>query len=555
MGRKGSSILAVSFALLGAGSLGIGIASAQGAGGPFLRYSDLESGPNQGGQNNRGAFVTLYGTGFGASRGSSFVTVGGGAADNTPIWSDTKISFQLGSATATGQIVVNVSGATSNGLPFTVRPGNVYFVSTTGNDAADGSFASPWRTLLRARDAMVAGDITYALNGVSQTTEDLSQGPGWRSSLIPYRSGTAASPVALIAYPGASVVVGETTLREFGIRAEGADYWVVAGLTVRGLHTAVHAREGWRIIGNDVSCPNGDEPTGCIDAALAGNIKLFGNDVHHSGRSPAAMKQYHAIYFTTDSNHNEAAWNHIHDNRTCHAIQFHSSPLMAGTGYNQYDLSVHDNLIHGDNCSGINFATVDPSRGKVEAYNNVIYDIGIGPSLPPDGASATTCVYVPGYTNNGANGVGNVEVFHNTCVNAGTSAAYTYGAFARESYSPGLKLRLRNNVVYQPGKPYISLDSDSANITGANNLWFGSGDGPAYWSDNINADPLFVDLTARNLRLLVGSPAMDVGLGLGIPRDFDSSLRNALPTWAPSRRGRVSPTSPARTRSTPSSTS
>jgi len=50
-------------------------------------------------------------------------------------------------------------------------------------------------------------------------------------------------------------------------------------------------------------------------------------------------------------------WNHIHDNFTCRALQFHSSPLckpfLRGRRYNgfdQYDLHVHDNLIHGDNC-------------------------------------------------------------------------------------------------------------------------------------------------------------------------------------------------------------
>src|SRR5215467_7847169 len=31
---------------------------------PRILYSDLESGPNLGGQNNGGAFVTLYGRGF-----------------------------------------------------------------------------------------------------------------------------------------------------------------------------------------------------------------------------------------------------------------------------------------------------------------------------------------------------------------------------------------------------------------------------------------------------------------------------------------------------------
>ena len=41
-------------------------------------FSDLDSGPNTGGQKNHGAWVTIWGKGFGAERGGSTVTIGGG---------------------------------------------------------------------------------------------------------------------------------------------------------------------------------------------------------------------------------------------------------------------------------------------------------------------------------------------------------------------------------------------------------------------------------------------------------------------------------------------
>src|SRR5215467_12429919 len=94
---------------------------------PSIFFSDLDSGPNTGGQKNRGAFVTIWGKGFGAARGSSTVTVGAGAVADYPIWTDTKITFQLGSRAKTGLIVVNLKvkkvSSASNGLPFTVRRG------------------------------------------------------------------------------------------------------------------------------------------------------------------------------------------------------------------------------------------------------------------------------------------------------------------------------------------------------------------------------------------------------------------------------------------------
>src|SRR5690349_12757422 len=92
---------------------------------PSIFFSDLESGPNNGGQKNHGVWVTIWGKGFGTERGASTVTIGGGAAADYPIWSDTKITFQLGPRAKTGPIVVNLKGkkanSASNGLPFTVR--------------------------------------------------------------------------------------------------------------------------------------------------------------------------------------------------------------------------------------------------------------------------------------------------------------------------------------------------------------------------------------------------------------------------------------------------
>jgi hypothetical protein len=60
---------------------------------PRIFFSDLESGPNAGGQHNNGVWVTIWGKGFGATRGTSTVTIGGGEASDYPVWSDSKIVF------------------------------------------------------------------------------------------------------------------------------------------------------------------------------------------------------------------------------------------------------------------------------------------------------------------------------------------------------------------------------------------------------------------------------------------------------------------------------
>src|SRR4029077_20460551 len=81
--------------------------------------------------------------------------------------------FQLGTGSVTGNIVVNVAGqGASSSLPLTVRAGNIFFVSTSGSDTNAGSFTAPWKTIVKAKNTIAAGDIAYIENGVPQTTED-----------------------------------------------------------------------------------------------------------------------------------------------------------------------------------------------------------------------------------------------------------------------------------------------------------------------------------------------------------------------------------------------
>src|SRR5262245_17658063 len=87
---------------------------------PALFYTDLAAAPNTGGSNNAGAFVTLYGRGFGSTQGS--VSVGGGAVAAVQSWTDTQIVVQLGARAQTGEIIVRTSaGASAGGVQFTVR--------------------------------------------------------------------------------------------------------------------------------------------------------------------------------------------------------------------------------------------------------------------------------------------------------------------------------------------------------------------------------------------------------------------------------------------------
>jgi hypothetical protein len=491
--------IALCFALISTFS-----ASAQSAP-PRIFFSDLESGPKTGGENNNGVYVTLWGKNFGTTRGSSSVTVGGGAATTFPVWSDSKITFQLGPSAATGNIVVTVGGQTSNGIPFTVRSGNIYFVSTSGSDSSSGSFSAPWSTVKKAKNSLAAGDTVYVMNGVSQTGLD-----DYSSSLAIRTGGTAASPIALVAYPNATVTIGSSSMA-YGLRTPAVsgskDYWVISGINLRGVAAMdLLSVTGWRVIGNDFSCPTGSGQSACFHTDTTNYLKFWGNYVHDVGNSAGSIdKYYHAVYFTTNSNHIDAGWNTIVPNPTqsktsggCRAMQFYSTG-----GSDQYDLHVHDNLIHDAICDGINFATINPSKGTVEAYNNVVYRVGTGPD-PTNGSSNYACVLTA--SSSGPSVA--VEVYNNTfydCGSRGTSDSGTYTL-----YTP---TRLRNNIAYQLSNE-VYVGKNSNNPTGSNNLWYGVGNGPSQTTSNINANPLLGNLAGFDFHLQVGSPAKDSGTAI-----------------------------------------
>jgi len=68
-----------------------------------------------------GTAVTITGTNFGASQGSSTVSFNGAAAASTS-WSNTQIVVAVPSAATTGNVVVTVGGLASNGVLFTAVP-------------------------------------------------------------------------------------------------------------------------------------------------------------------------------------------------------------------------------------------------------------------------------------------------------------------------------------------------------------------------------------------------------------------------------------------------
>lgn len=95
-----------------------------------------------------------------------------------------------------------------------------FYVSTTGNDANDGSLASPWRTVGKAASSVPAGSTVF-IRGGTYTPFTVT------------RSGLSGTPTRYVRYPGETVVIAGDGVRSTVVLVSGAHDVVIQGLVIQ----------------------------------------------------------------------------------------------------------------------------------------------------------------------------------------------------------------------------------------------------------------------------------------------------------------------------------
>ncbi|MDD5347611.1 MAG: IPT/TIG domain-containing protein [Candidatus Omnitrophica bacterium] len=510
------------------------ISSSAYAAAPVLFYSDLTSGPNSGGQNDKGAFVTIWGNNFGAARGSSYVTVGDGLVDNYPEWSDTKVCFQLGSLAATGNIVIKVGDTVSNGIPFTVRSGNIYFITPAGTGT--GTFTDPfapgdWYL------TMAAGDIGYFRAGTyNETYGDVAGTSNFCFRTIANggacNEGTAAAPIAFAAYPAETVsfsapgpVSPSYNFRVYPGGTYEAKWFTFSKLDCSAYNACFTAGTGWRIVGNDCE---GLTRTTALAAGIIGTLgesaKILGNDIHGAATNDHDAHAVYAQGCLSDGGV-EIGWNHIYDNDADYGtlVLFLSGPTGCGAAEYIDDSSVHDNIIDASShpapavgLEDVSAYSIDPEIPVVSVYNNVI--IGAG-----NAAQGSSAIYLSN---------GKAKVFNNTC--AGTlTRAFTINEHA-DGYADlvMMDVEVYNNIMDMDSgaAAYYYIDPAYSGSSAVDyNAYFGLG--TYSLGDDAhpaNGDPLFTDRTTDDYSLTSTSPCRDAGteaVNAVVTRDINGRAR------------------------------
>ncbi len=536
--------------------------------GPLIFYTDVTSGPNSGGEHNDGSYLTIFGVHFGATRGTSTVTIDGRPVSQYILWSDTKIGVQIGHVSS-GPIVVSVRGFESNSdKTFKVRSGHIYYIgpavdnSTPGNCStleAANSYSTPWgltnyaskieanynpsamRTPYTYYNCISPGDTLVFLNGVNYPYFD---GRGWHAALTPDKPGTTSSTfITIMARPGATATLGGEGWASDGIRNTGAStYTVYSGLTLVG--SGADSGSGLipdnydRFVGNTIMCPSCDGQSAAM-TGVTGDVAL-GNVVTNVSNDKSVLphgsdKEYHAAYF--EGNNFEFGWNRIYNTAAYNGFQINQD---GSTGF--YNFSVHDNDIADVNGSGINLSDIDPSSGYVQVYNNIIHHTGLNMASDGGEGDPHSCIAVKGYGS--ATRAGTAEIYNNTMVDC--SAYLNANPNSRSScailiYANQLNVttNLVNNIIYQPAysgtakqNVYICGSGSIGTVSGSNNLWYSERTprsvAPATQFGTI-ANPHFI--SAEDYHLQDGSPAVGSGIIFAsLTRDFDGNLRRVPPS-------------------------
>jgi hypothetical protein len=516
-GGKSSSISSRPLALASALLLFLGHAQGQ-LSPPRLFFTDLQSGPNTGGEENRGVFISIWGEGFGASRGDSTVTLGGHEVARYVLWgADNAIArdmdtivIQPGPETTTGDLVVTVAGQPSNPLPFTVRNGQIYFVvqdATNADDSNTGTFDAPFSSIYGARTVMQAGDVVYIRGGQFNQIDPIN--PGWDAILLldPENAavGTESHPVAWVGYPGDPPTLANPEARRGILLATSEpaqSYYMISNMIFsQSLNPVSLAGVGHRVIGNYLHDGAFDD-TGAI--SVDGNCedyRILGNLLFQNG-SPEE-KLHHGIYLggygaNTDI---EIGWNQIEDQNGGRAIQ-----LFGHLDGDRIDrVQIHDNLIVGSELNNIVIGGSDGNNdviGTVEVFNNIIAGAG-----------------EPGLRVNDPNGT--VPIQNNVLYNNGSSQIFIQRA------SAGL-VTFQNNILHPEGEQtYVEFEpgATSAAFNAQRNLYFNAGPRPDWDTDSLEDNPLFVNVASGDFHLQELSPAIDTGADTGRVWDYEGTIR------------------------------
>ncbi|MFZ6658950.1 choice-of-anchor Q domain-containing protein [Undibacterium sp. TJN19] len=555
---------------------------------PQVLFTDTLSGPTTGGENNKGAYLSIFGRNFGSASDlgtNTKVYIGDIEVANYRYLGNAKSSGKTGLQQITVQVGALGGAPTGTALPvkivfngassntdntFTPSSGRILFVSLSGSDtsAVANNIAKPWRslqnmsTLKGAYFAMQTGDHVVIRGGAWHDAN------GQDSTWMRFGSGTYArngSPSAWIhitAYPGpvnGNAIEDVHYTTPAGASGGIAGPWsAIAGtsgefISVSNLRMDIaggasrdaapinfqYTAGPWRVVNNELGPWIAGNSVTLNAAGVSGHgngNKVLGNNIHDiAGTSEL---QNHGIYADTTAQNWEVAYNWIHNITGGSAVQFNDNEGGAGSvtlphggiwqGFT--GIRIHHNWLENAAKYGINFndqGSTHKGTYEAQSWNNVI----TGTKLYPIRINSTATTQ-------------NMWFAYNTVYNAMTGASGNKAYIMDEGFGSGAGIRNKfyNNIFAfgpdtQAGTTWLidySTPSTTTSYDFKQNLYFSNGQTvalPAVLGDNlaISASPQFRNASTGDYSLLATSPAADAATQAGLFVVNDDILNTLRP--------------------------
>lgn len=558
---------------------------------PVILYTDILSGPNVGGENNKGIYLSIFGKNFGSSGlgTNTKVFINNVEVDNyrylgvsrgrTDIQQITVQIGALGNPTLGTQLPIRVSvnGMNSNtDLTFMVNPGTIYFASLTGNDstAVPGSISSPYRTVQTAginNNGVVgcpaaSGSQSVAAAGVWGLVKGgdfiVMRGGTWLdiskdAFFLRVQNKSGSAPTGVVG-SGSITVMGYPTETPFINRPNTIN---------RAPGGAISSADSARQLlgcGAWVTLSNLKVDSGFNDGMIttqAGATNPVGShwrvvNVEMSANTCQANDNCKGAGVTGSGLGNYWAGNYVHDvyDMPGNNTDFeHHGFYMDGIGSYEVAYNRIENIVGGN---GIQMnSTTSPITNNALIHHNVINGVGKHGINLANGAEAGIVIYnnivantaLAGFRTGSTDIVG-AKIFNNTFYNTNLNHNPVTGAIKIEAPLASGALEIRNNIFVGTLTGGMVTDISTCNLspmygTYSNNLYFNLKDDSNSNCSNfglatiepgaIKLDPKFVSIGTNNVHLLAGSPAIGTGtnsVSLIVVDDFDAVNASGIRT-------------------------